>query len=177
MAAGLGRLIVRGVAGGLMAGHGAQKLFGSFDGPGLEGVTGMMRGMKLEPAQHWARLAGASEFGGGLLTALGFMHPAGPLATIGAMSMASRTMHWGKPIWNASGGAELPVLFMAIAAEQIVSGPGPIALDTILRSRLPGWTVPVGLAVTAGAVYYAVEQSKKADSEIPPTDAAEASES
>ena len=162
MAAGLGKLVLRGVAGGLMAGHGAQKLFGSFDGPGPEGTAQMVASMNLEPAQMWARVAGVSEFGGGLLTALGFMHPAGPLGMIGAMSMATRKGHWNKPIWNAAGGAELPVMFMAVAANQIISGPGPLAVDTVLRSRLPGWVVPVGLAMIAGSLYYAIEQEQKA---------------
>ena len=35
-------MIVRLVQGSLMAGHGAQKLFGSFGGPGLEGTSGFM---------------------------------------------------------------------------------------------------------------------------------------
>ena len=162
MAGGLGKLVLRGVAGGLMAGHGAQKLFGSFGGPGLEGTTQMMGAMNLKPAGIWARTAAVSEFGGGVLTALGFMHPAGPLGIIGAMSMATRKAHWNKPIWNADGGAELPVLLMAVAASQIISGPGPLSLDVVLRSRLPGWVVPVGLAAIAGSIYYAVSQEEEA---------------
>ena len=35
----------------------------------------------LAPGEQWARTAGAGEMGGGLLTALGFMHPIGPIAT------------------------------------------------------------------------------------------------
>lgn len=170
MAAGLGKLVLRGVAGGLLAGHGAQKLFGSFGGPGLEGTAQMVGSMKLEPANVWARAAGASEFGGGMLTALGFMHPAGPLGIIGAMSMATRKAHWNKPIWNTDGGAELPVIYMAVAVSQIISGPGPLALDTILRSRLPGWVLPVGLAAIAGTIYYAIEQEQKAAEPADATD-------
>jgi putative oxidoreductase len=37
-----GLLAVRAVGGALLAGHGAQKLFGAFEGPGLRGTaTGM----------------------------------------------------------------------------------------------------------------------------------------
>src|SRR2546421_13027573 len=35
-------LILRLTLGGLMAGHGAQKLFGSFGGPGPEGTAGIL---------------------------------------------------------------------------------------------------------------------------------------
>ena len=35
-------LVLRTALGGLMAGHGAQKAFGSFEGPGPEGTAGFM---------------------------------------------------------------------------------------------------------------------------------------
>src|SRR5215204_3513375 len=80
--------IVRLAQGSLMAGHGAQKLFGSFGGPGLEGTSGFMEMIGMRPGRPWADLAGLSEFGGGVLTALGLLNPLGPLGVIGAMSMA-----------------------------------------------------------------------------------------
>ena len=40
----LGLLILRATTGALLAGHGAQKLFGAFKGPGLEGTAGMLEG-------------------------------------------------------------------------------------------------------------------------------------
>ena len=45
----LARLLVRLVVGGLVAGHGAQKLFGWFGGPGPEGTAGMMEQLELRP--------------------------------------------------------------------------------------------------------------------------------
>ncbi len=38
----LATLVLRLVLGGFMAGHGAQKLFGSFGGPGMEGTEAMV---------------------------------------------------------------------------------------------------------------------------------------
>src|SRR6185369_16278065 len=95
----LALLLMRVVTGGLLAGHGAQKLFGSFGGPGIEGTAGLMDKMGMRPTRFWAQVAGASEFFGGLFTALGFMHPLGPLLTMGPMGVAIRKVHWGKPIW------------------------------------------------------------------------------
>ncbi len=60
----LAAMIVRVVLGGLMAGHDAQKLFGSFGGPGMESTTGFMEMLGLQPGRPWAVLAGISEFGG-----------------------------------------------------------------------------------------------------------------
>ena len=99
----LGVLIVRLVVGGLLAGHGAQKLFGWFGGAGLEGTAGWMESMRLRPGTVWARLAGGSELGGGLLTALGFLNPLGPIAAMGAMSMAWAKVHLGNPVWSHQG--------------------------------------------------------------------------
>src|SRR5690242_19430764 len=78
-------LILRLVLGGIMMGHGCQKLFGWFKGSGMQGTSGWMESMGMRPSTFWAALAGGAEFGGGLLTALGFLNPAGPLGVFGAM--------------------------------------------------------------------------------------------
>src|SRR4051794_27858971 len=71
----LGLLVLRLAVGGLLAGHGAQKLFGSFDGPGFTKTAGHMEKMGLQPGHVWASMATAGEFGGGLLMALGLANP------------------------------------------------------------------------------------------------------
>jgi len=60
----LAALVVRLVQGSLLAGHGAQKLFGTFGGHGLEGTSGFMEMLGLRPGRPWAFLAGLCEFGG-----------------------------------------------------------------------------------------------------------------
>src|SRR2546428_13481754 len=102
----IGLLILRLVMGGLLVGHGSQKLFGWFNGPGLKGTAGFLESLGLKPGMLWAIGASAGEFGGGMLTALGFLHPLGPFGKIGAMTMAIAKAHWGKPIWASQGGAE-----------------------------------------------------------------------
>jgi putative oxidoreductase len=151
----LAALILRGVLGGLLAGHGAQKLFGSFGGPGIEGTSGFMEMLGLRPGKPWAILAGLSEFGGGVLTLLGFLSPLGPIGVIGSMAMATTKAHWGKPIWVTEGGAELPVTNIAAAVALILNGPGRYSLDRALGTRLPDWLAPLGLAGVILAIVYA----------------------
>ncbi|HVC80499.1 MAG TPA: DoxX family protein [Chloroflexota bacterium] len=145
----VGILAARVVTGGLLAGHGAQKLFGVFEGPGRKGTAGMMESMGLRPGEHWGLMAGMAEFTGGTLTALGFLNPLGPIGVMSAMAMATGTVHWGKPVWVTKGGAELPLSNAAIALALAVLGPGRFSLDRALRLRVPGWLVG-GALVSAG---------------------------
>jgi putative oxidoreductase len=150
----LAALLLRLVLGSLLAGHGSQKLFGWFNGPGMEGTTGFMEMLGLKPGRPWAVLAGLSEFGGGVLALLGFLNPVGPISIIGSMAMATATAHRGKPIWVTEGGAELPVTNIAASTALILNGPGKYSLDRLFGIRLPAWIAPVGLATVIAIVLY-----------------------
>jgi len=65
--AGMDTLPLRVGAGVIFAAHGAQKLFGSFGGYGLEGTGAWMESIGLAPGYLMALLAGSAEFFGGLL--------------------------------------------------------------------------------------------------------------
>jgi putative oxidoreductase len=140
---------LRGVVGGYVAAHGAQKLFGSFGGHGLEG-TGQFfeEGLDLAPGKEMAAMAGGSELVGGTLTAAGLGGPLGPMAIIGAMAVASQTAHRGKGPFTSDGGPELPLTNLAAAATLAVVGPGHLSLDTLLRMK-PSKVI-VALAAMAG---------------------------
>jgi len=144
----VGLLILRLVVGLIVAAHGAQKLFGWFDGPGLQGFAGWLASMGLRPASFWAAMAGLSEFGGGLLLALGLLNPLGSLAIIAAMLTAMITVHWGKGLWNSNGGSELPLTNLTVALALALTGPGAYALDPMLGIALPQpLTFGVGLVL------------------------------
>jgi len=147
-------LLLRLTLGGLLVGHGAQKLFGAFGGHGIEGTGGFMEKLGLKPGERWATLAGLSEFGGGLFTLLGLGGPIGPMSTIAPMFMATSTAHAGKPIWGQEGGPELPVTNMAISAALGLSGHGKYSLDHVLGIRIPGWLNFLSfLGIGAGVAY------------------------
>jgi putative oxidoreductase len=147
-------LILRGVVGGLMAGHGAQKLFGAFEGPGLRGTAGMMGALGLQPAEHWAKAAALGEFGGGALTALGLANPLGEIGIVSSMAMATGTAHWGKPVWVTQGGAELPIINSAAALALAIAGPGQLSLDNALGIKVPAVLTALTALVAAGLVGY-----------------------
>jgi putative oxidoreductase len=146
-------LILRLTVGGLIAGHGAQKLFGWFGGQGLEGTAGWMESIRLKPGTVWARLAGGSEFVGGLMTALGFLNPLGPIAAAGAMLMAWTKVHLGKPIWTTKGGAELPLTNLAALASVTLAGPGRFSLDGLFGIRIARAVAIMAMIATAIGVY------------------------
>jgi putative oxidoreductase len=137
----LGLLILRLVVGTLLAGHGAQKLFGWFSGPGLKGTHGLMEILGPRPGKIWGTIAAVGELSGGALTALGLFQPIGPQNIAAAMSVAIRRVHWKLPIWASAGGAELPLTNLAVAWALILVGPGRYSLDRLLGIRLPRWFV------------------------------------
>jgi putative oxidoreductase len=149
----IGVLIVRLVVGGLLFGHGAQKLFGAFGGGGLEGTTGWIESMRLRPANLWARAAGGSELFGGLFTALGFLNPIGPILGIGSMAMAWAKVHLGKPVWGTQGGAELPLTNIAVLSALTFAGPGRLSIDGLLGIRVPRWIGATALAGMFAALW------------------------
>lgn len=146
-----GLLILRLIVGGLLTGHGSQKLLGWFSGPGLQGTAGWLESLGLKPGKPWATGAASSEFGGGLLTTLGFLHPLGPLTSLAPMIMATAKAHWGKPIWVSQGGAELPVTNMAATLALIFTGPGRFSLDRAFGIRLPR-TLVIGAMIVEAAL-------------------------
>jgi putative oxidoreductase len=125
----IGLLLLSMVVGLIIAAHGAQKLFGWFDGSGLQGVTGWFGAMSLRPAPFWAIVAGISEFVGGLLLALGLFSPLGSFGIIGAMLIAIILVHWDKGLWNTNGGIELPLTNLTVALSLALTAPGVYALD------------------------------------------------
>ncbi|HSS61492.1 MAG TPA: DoxX family protein [Candidatus Limnocylindrales bacterium] len=142
--AAFGLLILRLVIGLTLAGHGAQKLFGWWGGPGMTGWTGAMNRMRMRPAAGWAWLSALAEFLGGLALAAGLLFPIPSLAIAGSMLVAIALIHLPKGFWNGKGGFEFNLAILAAVAALALTGPGRYSLDSVLRISLPE---PVTLVV------------------------------
>ena len=119
----LGTAALRGIVGPLFIGHGTQKLFGWFDGPGLDATAGGFEQMGLRPGRRHALAGGASEAVGGALLTLGALTPlAGSLIT-GAMVTAIRKVHAPNGPWVTKGGWEYNAVL--IAAVGVAGRPRP----------------------------------------------------
>ena len=70
-----GLLIIRLVIGLSFMAHGAQKLFGMFGGYGIKGTGQWFESIGVKPGATMAFMAGAGEFFGGLLFAIGLLTP------------------------------------------------------------------------------------------------------
>jgi putative oxidoreductase len=132
----LALLLLRVVVGLLFIGHGTQKLFGWFGGPGLNGMAGWLASTGMRPAMFWALMAGLSEAGGGLLLALGLLNPLGALGIMAAMLVAIVTAHWGR-LWAQNNGMELPLVYLVAATTVALAGSGAYSLDAALGIALP----------------------------------------
>jgi putative oxidoreductase len=152
MSIGLGLLILRAVVGLTVAAHGAQKLFGWWAGSGMAGWTQVVTKLRIRPAAPWAWIAALSEFGGGLLFALGLLSPLGSFAIAGAMLVAIATVHLPNGFWNTKRGYEFNLTLLAAVAAIALTGPGIYSLDKALGIHLPEpLTLIVGtIAVLAG---------------------------
>jgi len=147
-----GLLLIRVVVGLVMMAHGAQKLFGWANGPGLEGFRGMMRKLNVHPSKFWATVGALNEFGGGLLLLLGLLMPLGPLMVIANMLVAIVMVHGAKGFWNSQGGYEWPLTLAVVSLAVALTGPGRYALDPLLGISLPPAILLVGLGIVFAAV-------------------------
>jgi putative oxidoreductase len=146
----IGLLILRVVVGVLFIGHGTQKLFGWFNGPGLEGARGFLAQLGYPGGTLAAVLAGTAEAGGGALVALGLLTPLGAAAIIGVMINAAWSVHRKNGVWNSNGGIELPLVYATTALAIAFTGPWTYSVDHALGIRWRGvvWALgALGLGV------------------------------
>jgi putative oxidoreductase len=147
----VGLLVARVVFGGYLFVHGTQKLFGWFGGSGLEATGAGFERRGMRPGKVMAALAGASEAGGGLLTATGIADPLGPLIIAGTMAVASATHREQGPLAKDRG-YELPFTNLAMAVALMSAGTGVLRLGphlarSVTRKAVLGGTLLASIAI------------------------------
>jgi len=149
----LGRLIFRVTIGALFMGHGAQKLFGWFGGPGLEGASGFMESLGLKPGRRNAIAGAGTELAGGAMIAAGALTPVAAAGLIGTMLTAIRTVHLPNGFWNSDGGYEFNLALIAGLLALVDGGPGEPSVDAALGidDTGSGWALAALAAGAAGA--------------------------
>jgi putative oxidoreductase len=159
--------------GGYMGIHASQKLWGKFHGPGLDTIGKVFEKGGLTPGREMAMAAAATEITGGVLTIAGIADPAGPLAVMGAMSVAAAHNREGG-LMAARNGVELPVAYATLALALAATGPGKYKLGPALPKPVATLGAVVG-AIAAGALITKMVTSKPAPPE-PVTEATAAAE-
>jgi putative oxidoreductase len=159
----LSLLAARLTIGASIGAHGAQKMFGAFGGPGLEGASQFMGSLGFEPPEKYARAASATEMASGALIALGALGPVGPAMLVSVMVSAIETVHRPKGYWNTEGGFEMNVMYMLVALLLATEGYGSFSVDALLgiherTGPMLGW---LGLAGGATAALFMLSQRRE----------------
>jgi putative oxidoreductase len=157
-----GLLIGRVVLGGLMMGHGAQKLFGWFGGHGLRGTAGFFESLGFRPGRLFAGMAAGTEVLSGLLLLLGLFTPVAAALMVSVMIVAAGSVHWKGGVFAATNGIEVPLLYGVGALALGLTGAGLFSLDAALGLGAL-WTSRVtllllGLGILGGFVNLAARR-------------------
>lgn len=147
--------IIRVAVGVVLAGHGAQKLFGAFGGPGLGRWHGAVASMGFAQPRVFATLAAFAEFFGGLMLAIGLLVPLVAAMLAIDLVVAIVKVHRSKGMWVTNGGYEYALVLLLVVCVLGLMGTTPDSLDATLGI---GWGPLAFLAillagglVTAGA--------------------------
>jgi len=112
-------------------GHGAQKVLGSFNGPGWAKFTSAQAPFPfMRPAWLWMGAAALSELIGGILVLLGLFTRVGAFLIACVMLVAIFGVLW--PVFFAPTGMELAVAFLGMALALLITGGGQASVDLMI---------------------------------------------
>lgn len=117
----------------VMIAHGAQKVLGSFSGPGFSTyISGTTPFSFMRPTWLWLSAAALSEFVGGILVGLGFLTRVGAFFIACTMLTAIAGVHWTGGFFAANRGYEYPMSLLAMAFALLIAGGGQASVDKAL---------------------------------------------
>ena len=127
--------------GAVMIAHGAQKVLGSFNGPGFNTyISGNTPFTFMRPAWLWLSAAALSELVGGIFVAIGLLTRVSAFFIACTMLTAVVGVHWGGGFFASNRGYEYPLSLLAMAIALLIAGGGQASVDKALsgRGRGPG---------------------------------------
>lgn len=133
---GYAALILRVPVGLILAAHGSQKLFGWFEGYGLEGTGQWMASIGLEPGYLMALMSGSAEFFGGLALVLGLLTRPAALVTAFTMLVAIFSVHISNGLFMSNNGYEYALSLLAVTLALTIQGAGRVSLDNALLAYI-----------------------------------------
>ncbi|MFF4019698.1 DoxX family protein [Streptomyces sp. NPDC001843] len=146
-----GLLVLRLVAGLLIAGHGVQKVSFRLGGNGLAGGTEEFRHDGFRGGRLTALAAGGSQVGAGVFLAAGLLTPVAAMAAMGVMTVAS-TVKWRNGLWVQNDGYEYPLVLVVVSAVLALTGPGRWSADQVLGlAGRPWWNGAAAIAIGPAA--------------------------
>ena len=114
-------------------GHGAQKVLGSFGGPGLGKWLSFPAPFSfMRPSSAWMGAAAFAELIGGLSIVLGLFTRLGAFLLVCVMLAAMGSL-W--PRFFAPEGMELASAFLAMALALLILGGGQLSVDRLIQGR------------------------------------------
>jgi putative oxidoreductase len=122
--------------GAIFIGHGAQKVFGSFSGPGWAKWLTLSQFVPfsfMRPTWLWLAAAALGELIGGVLVLLGLLTRVGAFLIICVMLTAIIGIHW--PAFFAPAGMELPLALLGGALALLIGGGGQASVDRMISGR------------------------------------------
>ena len=126
---------IRLAMGSIFVAHGAQKVFGSFAGPGLAKFTSYPAPFSfMRPGWLWMGAAAVSELVGGILIILGLLTRLGAFLLFCTMLVAVVGVHWKGGLFLPAG-FEYALSLLAMSLALLISGGGKASVDLALSGR------------------------------------------
>lgn len=126
-------LPVRLALGIIFIGHGAQKVFGVWGGPGWAKFTAADTPFAfMRPAWLWLAMAAVAELVGGALVLLGLLTRAGAFFLAITMLVAMLGVHWGA--FFMPRGIEYTVALLGMSLALLIAGGGRLSVDERLQA-------------------------------------------
>jgi putative oxidoreductase len=149
-----------------LAGHGVQKLFGWFGGPGIAGAGALFEALGFRPGRFFVLAAALTELAGALLVVLGLLGPVGPALMVLIMLVACAAAA-ANGFFAIRNGCESAALYGMGGMLLAFTGPGRYSLDhllglTWLSTEQTAW-IALGAALAAALVNIAARRRPRSE--------------